>query len=303
MTEQPRWRLVEGVVAALERVLAPVGATITPNAHVPYRDDPTRTRQVDVHLLIPAGPRALTVGVEVKDENKAMPVDEVEGVAAKLAKLQLDRRCLVSVSGFSENAKRDALAAGLQLLTIEELEGVTWWHGPMSMPVFTRSVEPVIVRVDYDAETCEAIAREFPSLPVAESVLVGSDGSTATLHAYAVHHGIKALEEPAADSLTDGSLYQVTVNASPGAWAALRVGDRELPPPDRILMGFRLHASWSEVPIGSYGLHDHQALTTTLELGGTAVQLTMVGRAGDFPGSVSGLQLVSAPAVPRKRRV
>lgn len=298
-----KWRAVEGVVAALERALAPSGAVVTPNAQVPYRDDPTRTRQVDVHVSIRSGPRTLTVGIEVKDESKPMSVDDVEGIAEKLSKVQLDRRCLVSVSGFSANARRDATTAGLQLLTIEELETVSWWPRPMTMPMFTRSVETVAIRVDYDSATREALANEISVLPIADFVLVGGDGSTATLHAFAVHQGITALEDPAAQNLTHGSFYQVNVNATPGAWSALRIGTRDLPPPKRIVMGFRLHESSSEVAIGSYGLHDHQALTTTFGMSGTAVQLTMVGAEGDFPESVKNLQVIAAPAVPRKTRV
>lgn len=113
-----KWRIVEGIVASLARFMAPAGAVVTTNARVPYREAPALTRKVDIHISSPAEP--MSVGIEVKARGRRLTVKEVEGVGAMLDKLSLDRRILVSTSGFCKGTDFDAWLAGLELVELRK---------------------------------------------------------------------------------------------------------------------------------------------------------------------------------------
>jgi len=67
-TKKKKWQSLEGVVTAIERSLNTIsGTSVVPNAAVPVRGS-TKTRQVDVLVEIPTGPRTMRMGVEVRDK-------------------------------------------------------------------------------------------------------------------------------------------------------------------------------------------------------------------------------------------
>ena len=303
MSSDKKWRLIEGVVEALERGGAPDGAVVTRNVAVPYRNDASRTRQVDVHVAVPVGPRTLTVGIEVKGRGRPLTVEDIEQIDAKLGKLKLDRRCLVSRSGFAEEARRDAVPGGLELLTLEELDSVSWWLGPMYLVGLRNQIRVVHVELVYDAQTPPKIVSAARGLPVSKCELVDVQGETATLHAFGVHHGITALKDPAAVALEDGSYFQVVVRPPTGSWSALRHGDVKLPPPTQIVFVYLLHQSLETNPLTAYALHGQQALTSSFPfVGGKDFQATIVGKEGDMLGSVD-LKLVVGPVKVPKTEV
>lgn len=113
-----KWQLLEGVVTAIERSLTELpGTSVVHNAAVPVRNS-NRTRQVDVYVSIPVGPRVLRIGVEVRDERPHVDVAEIEQLNAKLSKLDVDRKCVVSASGFTTGARVEADHCGVELRTL-----------------------------------------------------------------------------------------------------------------------------------------------------------------------------------------
>jgi hypothetical protein len=140
MPTQKKWQVLEGVVTAIERSLNTIsGASVVPNAAVPVRGS-NKTRQVDVLVVIPTGSRTMRIGVEVKDECAPLDVTKVEQLAAKFAKLELDRGCVVAKSGFTAEAHEEAVRCGVELRTIAEVGVLDWWL-PTSIPLVWRRVE------------------------------------------------------------------------------------------------------------------------------------------------------------------
>ena len=108
----PKWKVLENIVAAIERSLNSVpGTRVIPNASVPERISVV-PRQVDVYVEIPTGPRMLRIGVEVRDKSVPSDLPEVEQLIAKLKKLDLDFGCIVSRAGFTKTAKEEAKRNG-----------------------------------------------------------------------------------------------------------------------------------------------------------------------------------------------
>ncbi len=73
-----------------------------------------RRRQVDVLVEIPTGQRTFRVGVEVRDESRPLDLTGVEQRCMKLAKLDVDRGCIVSRTGFTKSARGAAVAEGIE---------------------------------------------------------------------------------------------------------------------------------------------------------------------------------------------
>lgn len=91
--DQPKWKVVENVVAAIERSLTGVqGAKVIANASIQERVSGI-PRQVDVCVEIPTGPRVLRVGLEVRDTAAVLDLPDVEQLIAKLKKLDIDYGC------------------------------------------------------------------------------------------------------------------------------------------------------------------------------------------------------------------
>ena len=121
----PKWQVIENLVAVLEWFYsreAP-GATVVQKALLHHDADPERRREVDVLVTVPVGRRALRIGVDVKNEKAPLDVTVIEQLVGKYSKLKrsLDRYCIVSTSGFSGGAEKDAKAAGVELLHLCEL--------------------------------------------------------------------------------------------------------------------------------------------------------------------------------------
>lgn len=125
-TPVPRWQIVENLVAAVERQWNDVpGATVTQKAMVPERTT-SEAREVDILVSLPAGPRRLLLGIDVKHWDKRLDIEDLEQLGAKFNSLPLDRYCVVSTSGFTERARNKAQSYNVELRTYEQVrhEGV-----------------------------------------------------------------------------------------------------------------------------------------------------------------------------------
>src|SRR5262245_42198349 len=102
--EAERWRVVENVVAAIQRAIVGEGWRVIQNAHVKKRGS-RRRRQVDVLIEGSCGTR---IGMDVKAERRPLDIEVVEQLCCKLRKLELDRSVIVSTSGFTQAAVEEA---------------------------------------------------------------------------------------------------------------------------------------------------------------------------------------------------
>jgi hypothetical protein len=110
-----RWQVVENLVAAVERQWNSVpGTSVKQKAMVKERHG-ERTREVDILVELPMGPRRFLLGVDVKDKARPLDVEAIEQLAKKFEALPLHRYCIVSTSGFTEHAREKARACEIDL--------------------------------------------------------------------------------------------------------------------------------------------------------------------------------------------
>ncbi len=302
MPKNEKWRTVEGVVVALEIAAKVTGARVTRNAKVPYRNDPSRTRQVDVHIENPVGPRTISIGIEVKNEKDPLTVEIVEQVDAKLSVLEIDRKCIVSTSGYSANARADAITRGVELLTMEQLSSVAWWGGPLTMGFRSRQVELLTAQLNFKTEDVPRVRELLPEPPKLDTiVIVQSEGVALTVDKLAQAHAIEALGQEQAAAIPHGGLFKVVVKPSV-PWRSMSIVGRpelDLPTPDEMIGFFRLHIVDTELESHAFELHGRQAISTTISFNEELIQFTMTGRPSE-EGGVQDFDIV-ASRVPKKQ--
>lgn len=114
-------------MSAIERSLNNIeGAKIIHNADIPERTSRT-LRQVDVLVEFPQGSRIIRIGIEVKNEKDPLDLPEIEQLCAKLKKIDVDYRCVVSTSGFTKTAQEEACNEGVELRILSQIEKPYWW--------------------------------------------------------------------------------------------------------------------------------------------------------------------------------
>lgn len=258
------WQVVENVVAAIEKGRPGVpGMRIIQKALVSERTHPTEAREVDVLVEIPIGSRVLRVGIEVKHEDRPIDVTTLEGLGAKKAKIDLDRLCVVSTSGFTERAERDAAALGIELVTIEEFEASDWWLAPPLQIIERRQVEVLGVTLTWSrGEHDRAWLARGPA-QVDRVELRDASGNTASLYDWLVHHGIAALSANGAEVLVDQAEYTAKISMKPPL--ALLLDGGEMPMPAVIVGRYRLHRRTENVPERRFRTPDGvEAFTTQI---------------------------------------
>lgn len=268
------WRLFEGVVAALERSSLDVpGALVIPNARVPLYGS-RRTRQVDVVVEIPTGSRRLRVGVEVRDTASPLDVTKVEQLGAKLQKLQLDRRCIVSRRGYSADATTESARWGLELRTLEEVAAPEWWQAPFFV-MTSRTVELLAWRLDYSPEDLDRVRVAIASIPGDAALLVTPSEPPANFRAVIANAGRDYVDEPAQAGLPDGHVFALEVALELPSGSYLEVGATRLPVPVAVFCQFRFHVVTETVSVASFQVNEHTNAFTGV-WAAQAKQLTMV---------------------------
>jgi hypothetical protein len=252
----PRWRLLEGVVASLERSLATVeGTRVVPNARIPERVS-SELRQVDVYLEVPVGVRTLRIGIEVKDEAAPLDLPDVEQLVVKLKKLDVDYGCVVSSSGFTGSALQEAKRNGVEVRTLAEIDRPSWWLAS-SLAVLIRRVELVNWQVNFNE----------PRLTEAKAMLAGVDGSkidvsfasgaAQTLQTWVAAHGVAALERPELSDLIDQETFVQRIDFNDDDGVVVRCPSGVLPLPTNILAQYRLHVHTEQVGLSVFDAGDN----------------------------------------------
>ena len=118
----PRWRVVENVIAAIERVDGHAGRwNVSQNVMVAQKHS-QRRRQVDVLAVCPSGTRTFKVGIDVKDVRAPLDIEDMEQLCAKGRALVLDRYVVISTSGFTEAALEEAERHRVEAVTLRSRE-------------------------------------------------------------------------------------------------------------------------------------------------------------------------------------
>ena len=249
--DQPKWKVVENVVAAIERSLNGVqGAKVIANASVQERVSAI-ARQVDVCVEIPTGPRVLLVGVEVRDKAAALDLPEVEQLIAKLKKLDIDYGCIVSRAGFSASAKEEANRNGIELRTIAEVENPDWWLAS-TMSLSLRQVELLHFQVNFRSEELPRVTPLLAGLTGADLQITLATGESDTLAAFIGAQGIPMVDWPELAHLKDQDTFTATIDFSDLTGATLRCQRGPIPLPHSVHALYRYHHRLEAVPLAAY---------------------------------------------------
>jgi hypothetical protein len=246
----PRWRVIENVVAAIERSVVGIpGAVVT--ANVSIREVITGTpRQVDVLVEVPTGNRVLRVGVEVRDRTSPADLPDVEQLVEKLGKLELDRRCIVSRSGFTADAAEAARMKGIETRTIAAIERPNWWQ-VSHFTWQTRSLEVLSARVDFaDSDDLVRALDVLGGFDATSIVVADEQGVPAPL--LGVLQSAMQAELSSAVDVTDGQTITFDLDLRPLAdrqWASSK-GD--LPAPARVVCEVRVHVDVEAVELTAF---------------------------------------------------
>lgn len=122
MAKKGKWKAVEAVVAEIEAMRsAGLSPGVTRNAMVGEDAHPDRKREIDVLVRFPVGPRTMSIGISVKDHGRRLSVGVVGAEIRVWEKRRrsIDRYCIVSTSGFTPAARRDAEEAGVECVHLQ----------------------------------------------------------------------------------------------------------------------------------------------------------------------------------------
>jgi len=274
--DPPKWKMVENVVAAIERSLNQVpGTKVIPNASVPERVSCVQ-RQVDVYLEIPTGPRTLRIGVEVRDAAATADLPEIEQLIAKLKKLDLDYGCIVSRAGFTRTAIDEAKRNGIELRTVAQIESPNWWI-PTAMALCLRQVELLHLQVNFSHEQYKSVQGLLASTDAADLVLTLPNGQSGTLPDYIKGQGIEAINRPELSHLKDQDTFAVNLVFKEFEGATLICPKGGLPMPQSVHALYRYHERIESVQLTAYeGPEGINAFTGISNAWGK--QLTMVAK-------------------------
>ena len=235
-----KWQVVENVVAAIEKVRTKVpGMRLIQKAQVCEKRHGDSTREVDVLIEIPTGDRTLRVGVEVKHEARPIDVVTMEGLSSKKDKLSIDRLCVVSASGFTARAEREAQENGIELATLEEFETSDWWLAAPQQEVHRNQVELIHVHIACGSEE-GAAWNKLGGVDLEAVEVSPRSGAATNLKTWLTGFGITALNQNKARALEDQDEFAVRVvtEAQP---LVFRYLGSALPTPDAMVGQFRLH--------------------------------------------------------------
>lgn len=292
-----KWQLVEGVVTAIEHSFAGLpGTLVVPNAAVTDRNSKT-TRQVDVYVSIPIGSRVLTIGIEVRDESAPVDITAIEQLNAKLSKLNVDRRCVVSASGFTKSARAEAARWGVELRTIAEVGVPDWWL-PTTVEVEHCHIELLHVGLGFGPDTPDDVIEKMKGVAPGEFIITSATQSISLVD-IVISQGLALINSPELQKVGDQESFSILIKLENHADCTLNYPSGAGPVPPSVRGTYRLHRTIKSVPIASYRMGGVEAFTFLP--GFDDKQVTFVSELqGDGTRRVS---LAVADATPRSTRV
>lgn len=246
-----KWQILEGVVTAIERSLTSVpGTLVVPNAMVPVKGTVER-RQVDVLVEIPAGERRLRIAIEVRDKSQKLDVTQIEQLAAKLAKLDVDRGSVVALRGFTDQARIDARRYGIELRTLAEIEAPAWWL-PSAMTMEKHIIHLLATQLNYDSEG-EDIQARIRNCDNSQLLLVEPPHFQGRLTEFVASQGLVAIRE---QEFADGEEFTVTLKLELPTGSHLLCSGIKLPLPNTILAWFQMKRGVEAVSLRPFAFGD-----------------------------------------------
>lgn len=286
-----RWRVVESVVAAIERCRGgAAGWDVTQNAMVSERVSKKR-RQVDVFIRCPSGDRLFRVGIDVKDESAPLDIEDVEQLCAKGRKLDLDRYVIVSTSGFTSSARDEAGRCGVQLQTMTTFNARTVFAFD-TIQVRRFRVHNVMVIYEEGADSPERAELRTAWLETDEACLL-----LAGVAERSVHQQLCARRE-----LATGVLHEVRLVDSDRVWKALWASEARRDPPAELRAQFEVVVE--QVPGEKFFIEGgREAFSAALPVGpgGEYRQVTMIK--DPLPGGGFQLVLSTGAIKPQRQNV
>lgn len=259
-SETPKWKVVENVVAAIERSLnTAAGANVIRNASIQERISGV-PRQVDVYVEIPTGPRRLRIGIEVRDKSVALDLPEIEQLIAKLTKLDIDYGCIVSRAGFSATAKKEAARSGIELKTIAEVEHPDWWL-VSALQLNLRKVVLLHSQLNFRQDEIAQVTPALADISATDLELTMANGINILLSEFVLKHGMKVLNLPEFALLSDQDTFALKIDFSGLAGATLQAPSGPVPLPQNIHALFRLNHRIENVRLAAYRGEDVTAFT------------------------------------------
>lgn len=150
---QAQWRVVERVVALLEKVVSP-DAKVEHDAELCEIVTGT-PRQCDVAITFGRPPRQFVAIVEVQKRGRRVELAQYQGWLQKKEALGVAMLICVSMKGFPESVRKDAASRGpmVKLVTLREIEEGCWPIGIEIGRMRYREVSQAIesVHADIDA--------------------------------------------------------------------------------------------------------------------------------------------------------
>jgi hypothetical protein len=120
MSQDPRWRDFEKLIALIERHLGPKGAVVRSPDHFP--DKVTgQDREVDASVRYQVGSVPVLVTIECRDRTSTEDVTWIEQLIAKRESIGASVTVAVSSTGFSGPALAKAKASGIEVRTLKDV--------------------------------------------------------------------------------------------------------------------------------------------------------------------------------------
>lgn len=297
-----KWQIVENVVAALERVQANVpGTKVEQKALLGCLADPKDTREIDVLVTIPASGRALQIGIDVKNEARALSTESLGTLIEKRDEVGLGTYYVVSTAGFSEPAKRKAARRGVHLLKLEEFVVSDFWHGPLGHHLIRTSIKHVQFNFAFSETTLAALgdslSRRLRPATYDNTVLHDAGGSM-TLRQF-VNGPLTKDAQDALKDVADGD-YVFPVSVAMDSCTKVTVQADELPLPIRADLVVTASRTTETLPEVRFRLGPIEVSTVQMDLFGERKQVSIV--AVPKPTGERQLVFTHGPANPPKTK-
>jgi hypothetical protein len=221
---KPESRLFEELIARIEAVAAPLGATVKPNDHIPDKKT-GELRQVDASIRYQLGTVPILITVECRKRVKVDDATWIEQLRTKKEDIGAHHTIAVSVRGFSEPARIKAESYGIDVRQYEEItsEEIGHWSKGIQITSFQVDFNITGAYIQFNpprpglliaAHLREAIAKDALDTPF---VFNKADGAGFTLRnllaMYEQAHG--PIDEDI--ELGDSKTAQIRRNCKPGS--------------------------------------------------------------------------------------
>lgn len=131
MSEEPKWRRFEKLVAKIQRDLSP-DALVTHDEKIIGKNS-GEPRQIDVSVRKRVGQYDLLIVMSCKDHKDPVDINDLGAFITDVEDVKANHGAMVAANGFTEGAKKLALAKGISLYRLIDAEKHDW-QTEMALP-------------------------------------------------------------------------------------------------------------------------------------------------------------------------